>query len=220
MKVATVATAAIVALLVWAGAGPSLAGNARSVSAINDSVEAQSGQTYDNVTTVNGDVTVRSGATVDSAHTVNGEIVVEKEARVGNVNTVNGSLDIGEGATVAREASTVNGGVEIAKRARVGGTVSTVSGEIELNGAEVGGTVTSVNGDIDLTDGARVRGDLVVKKPHDDSNWNKDRGNPVKVHICGTCVVEGDLRFERPVELRVDNGAKIGRVIGDKVTRR
>ena len=44
--------------------------------------------------------------------------------------------------------------------------------------------------------------------------------DPVKVHICATCVVDGDLRFERPVELRVDNGAKIGKVIGDKVTRR
>ena len=28
------------------------------------------------------------------------------------------------------------------------------------------------------------------------------------------------VRFERPVELRVDNGAKIGKVIGDAVTRR
>lgn len=220
MKVATLATAAIVALVVWAGTGPSLAGGSRNVTAINDSVEAQSGQTYDNVNTVNGDVTVRSGATVDSAHTVNGEVVIEKDAKVGNVNTVNGSLEIGEGASVAREASTVNGGVEIAKRARVGGAVSTVSGEIELNGAEVGGTVTSVNGDIDLTDGARVRGDLVVKKPNNDWNRNKDRGDPVKVHVCSTCVVEGELRFERPVELRVDDGAKIGRVIGDQVTRR
>jgi hypothetical protein len=40
------------------------------------------------------------------------------------------------------------------------------------------------------------------------------------VHICSTCVVDGDLVFDRPVELRVDNGAKIGKVIGDKVTRR
>ncbi len=42
----------------------------------------------------------------------------------------------------------------------------------------------------------------------------------MKVHICGTCVVEGDLRFERPVELRVDDGARIGNVIGESVTRK
>jgi hypothetical protein len=220
MKFATLTVVAFIAFVAWAGMGSSLAGNSRNVTAVNDSVEAQSGQTYDNVNTVNGDVTVRSGATVDSAHTVNGEIVIEKDAKVGNVNTVNGSLDIGEGASVEREASTVNGGVEIAKRARVGGAVSSVSGEIELNGAEVGGTVTSVNGDIDLTDGARVRGDLVVKKPNKDWNWNNGHNKPVKVHVCGTCVVEGELRFERPVELRVDDGAKIGRVVGDQVTRR
>ena len=77
----------------------------------------------------------------------------------------------------------------------------------------------AVNGNIDLTDGARVRGDILVKKPNS-GNWNNGHEDPVKVHICANCVVEGDLRFERPVELRVDNGAKVGKVIGDKVTRR
>ena len=219
MKFATVA-AALIALAALAGAGSSLADGSSSVTSVNDSVEAEAGQTYDHVNTVNGNVLVRSGATVESARTVNGEIELERDAKVGNVNTVNGSLEIAAGAAVERNASTVNGGVRIATRSRVGGEVSTVSGEIELNGAEVGGTVTTVNGDIDLTDGARVRGGIRVKKPNDDWSWNKERGQPVKVHICATCVVEGDLRFDRPVELRVDNGAKIGKVIGDKVTRR
>ena len=40
------------------------------------------------------------------------------------------------------------------------------------------------------------------------------------MHICSTCIVDGELRFDRPVELRVDDGAKIGKVIGDNVTRR
>jgi DUF4097 and DUF4098 domain-containing protein YvlB len=220
MKSTAFATVAFIALVAWTGNRASFASDSGNITAINDSVEASAGQTYRNVNTVNGDVLVRSGATVDSAHTVNGEVVIERDARIGNVNTVNGSLEIGEGATVAREASTVNGGVQIAKRSRVGGAVSTVSGEIELNGAEVGGAVTTVNGDIDLTDGARVRGGILVKKPNNDWGSNQDRRDPVKVHICATCVVEGDLRFERPVELRVDNGAKIGKIIGDQVTRR
>lgn len=220
MKYATFATVACIALVAWAGNRTSLASDSRSVTAINDSVEASAGQTYDRVNTVNGDVLVRSGATVESAHTVNGEVELERDAKVGNVNTVNGSLEIGDGATVARDASTVNGSVKMAQRTRVGGGVSTVSGEIELNGTEVGGTVSTVNGDIDLTDGARVRGDILVKKPNGDGGWNKGHQDPVKVHICATCVVEGDLRFERPVELRVDSGAKIGKIIGDKVTRR
>jgi cytoskeletal protein CcmA (bactofilin family) len=219
MRYATFA-AVLVALLAWAGARSSLASDSPNVTAVNDSVEAAAGQTYDSVKTVNGNVLVRSGATVGSAHTVNGEIELERDAKAGDVNTVNGSLTIADGAAVARDASTVNGEVRIASRSRVGGNVSTVSGEIELSGAEVGGKVTSVNGDIDLTNGARVRGDIVVRKPNGGWSWGNGNDDLVKVHVCATCVVEGDLRFERPVELRLDNGAKVGKVIGDKVTRR
>jgi hypothetical protein len=119
---------------------------------------------------------------------------------------------------IEREAHTVNGDVEMARRSRVGGDVATVSGDIELSGAEVGGQLRTVNGDIDLADGSRVRGGIYVKK-NKGWSWGKN-DDPVKVHICSTCVVEGDLRFERPVELRVDSGAKIGKVIGENVTRK
>jgi hypothetical protein len=64
-----------------------------------------------------------------------------------------------------------------------------------------------------------VRGGIHVKKKND-SGWSWGKNEPLKVHICSTCVVEGELRFDQPVELRVDNGAKIGKVIGDSVTRR
>ncbi len=94
-----------------------------------------------------------------------------------------------------------------------------MSGEIELAGAEVAGKLITRNGDIDLTDGARVRGGIHVQKPND-SGWDWGKSDPIKVHVCGTCVVDGELRFDQPVELRVDSGGKIGTVIGDKVTRR
>ena len=159
---------------------------------------------------MNGNVRVGRGATADEAKTVNGEIVVEDDAKLGEVETVNGSLDIGDGATITRTASTVNGSVEIGRRARVGGDVSTVSGEIELKGAEVGGNLTTRNGDIELTDGARVRGGIHVKKKNDNGwSWGKDE--PIEVHICSTCVVEGELRFDRPVELRVERARRSAR---------
>ena len=97
--------------------------------------------------------------------------------------------------------------------------MSTVSGDIELEGAEVGGKLTTSNGDIELTDGAHVRGGIHVRK-NKGSNWGWGRRTSPEVHICSTCVVDGELRFERPVELRVDQGAKIGKVIGDEVERR
>jgi DUF4097 and DUF4098 domain-containing protein YvlB len=216
MKVAA-AVFVVLVVAVCTSSPESVAGDGRSVSKVNGSVRAEAGEVYDSVSTVNGKVTVGAGSTVDEAETVNGQIVVENDAKVGTLETVNGSLEIGEGVTVAREASTVNGGVRLANRARVGGDISTVSGEIELRGAEVGGSLRTTNGDIDLKDGARVRGGIHVKEKNGGWNWGKDK--PIKVYICSTCVVEGELRFERPVELRVEQGAKIGKVTGDEVKR-
>jgi len=217
MKFPALATVAAIGLLAWAAYPVAFAGDARNVNAVNGSVEASANQTYDTLSTVNGEVHVSRGATVGTAKTVNGEVEIESDAKVGTVSTVNGSLEVGEGATITHEASTVNGELTLAQRSHVGGDVSTVSGEIGLKGAEVGGTVSTVNGDIELTEGARVRGNLVVKRPN--SGWNQHEGDPVKVHICATCVVDGELRFERPVELRVEKGAKIGKVVGDQVKR-
>jgi DUF4097 and DUF4098 domain-containing protein YvlB len=217
MKLIACVVAVVVVWFAWAGTPVSYAGDGRDVTSVNSSVTANDGQAYGKLSTVNGDVHVGRSATADEAHTVNGSITLENDARVGEVHTVNGSLNINEGVAIEREAHTVNGDVEMERRSRVGGDVATVSGDIDLAGAEVGGELRTVNGDIDLTDGSRVRGGIYVKK-NKSWNWGKD-DDPVKVHICATCVVEGDLRFERPVELRVDNGARIGKVIGDDVKR-
>jgi hypothetical protein len=76
-------------------------------------------------------------------------------------------------------------------------------------------------GEIELTDGTRVRGGIHIKKPSDSNwSWGKEDEDPPKVHICSTCVVDGELRFDRAVILHVEDGARIGKVIGDKVTRR
>jgi hypothetical protein len=219
MKFAAFVVLAFLALMVWAESPDSFAGDGHNLTSVNGSVRAEPGQTYGKLSAVNGNVRVGRGTIADEAKTVNGEIVVEDDAKLGDAETVNGSLDIGEGVTVTRTASTVNGGIEIGKRTHVGGDVSTVSGEIEINGAEVAGQVFTSNGDIDLKDGARVLGGIHVKK-NKSNNWGWGKDDPIEVHICGTCVVEGELRFDRPVELRVDQGAKIGSVVGDSVTRR
>ena len=217
MKYAAFVVAAFVAFVAWAGSPVTFAADGNNLSSVNGSVKAEPGQSYGKLSAVNGNLRVGRGATADEAGTVNGEIVVEDDVRLGEVETVNGSLSIRDGVIVARTASTVNGGIEIGKRSRIGGDVSTVSGEIELNGAEVGGSLTTSNGDIELADGARVQGGIHIKKNKNWVSWGNDEPN--EVHICGTCVVEGDLRFERPVELRVDPGAKIGKVIGESVKR-
>jgi DUF4097 and DUF4098 domain-containing protein YvlB len=216
MKIAALVVFAFVAFVVWAGGPASFAADGHNLSTVNGAVRAEPGVTYGNLSAVNGDVRVGRGASADHAKTVNGEIVVEEDAKLGEVETVNGSLDIRDGVTVARTASTVNGSVELGRRTHVGGDVSTVSGEIELNGAEVTGKLVTTNGDIELRDGARVLGGIHVRK---NNGWSWSKDDPIKVHVCSTCVVEGDLRFDRPVELRVDQGGKVGQVIGESVKR-
>ena len=218
MKFAALLVIAFVVFIAWSGSPASFASDGNNLTSVNGSVRAEPGLTYGKLSAVNGNVRVGRGAIADEASTVNGEIVVEDDVKLGEADTVNGSLEIGEGVTVSRTASTVNGSLEVGKRSRIGGDVSTVSGEIEIKGAEVAGNVETRNGDIELSDGARVAGGIHVKKIQGDWGWGKKQPN--KIYICGTCVVEGDLQFDRPVELRVDEGARIGKVIGDSVTRR
>jgi cytoskeletal protein CcmA (bactofilin family) len=218
MKSLFVCSVVALCLVAWAASPEISAAHGRSLSNVNGSIRAEAGQTYDSLSTVNGDVRVGSGAIADEAKAVNGDVELESDARLGSVSSVNGSLRIGAGAAVTREVSTVNGNVSLAPRARVDGDVSTVSGEIELRGAEVAGTLRSVNGDIDLVEGAQVRGGIHIRKNRS-SGWGWNRDDPPRISICSTCVVEGELRFDRPVELHVEQGGKIGRVVGDSVKR-
>jgi predicted acyltransferase (DUF342 family) len=213
------ASLAALALIAWASSPVSANSDGRNITSVNGSVEATDGQTYDTLSTVNGALHVGDKVTANEAKTVNGHLEIGNDSNVGEASTVNGSLDVGDGTTITREASTVNGSLSLGKRTRVGGNASTVSGGISLDGAEVGGSLTTRNGNIELRDGAHVRGGIHVKKEND-SGWNWGRKEPLKVKICGTCVVDGELRFERPVVLTVEPGAKIGNVVGDEVTRR
>lgn len=216
MKILSLIAASAIAWICFACSPESVAGDGRDVTSVNKSVSAESGQSYGLLSTVNGHVRVERGASASEAKTVNGSIEVEDEARLGSLSTVNGSLDVAEGVSIEREARTVNGGVKMRRRSRVGGDIGTVNGYIRLEGTEVGGQIVTSNGDIDLQDGTRVSGGILIKK---NQNWGWTKSKPNVVTICSTCVVEGELRFDRPVKLRVEKGARIGPVIGDEVTR-
>jgi DUF4097 and DUF4098 domain-containing protein YvlB len=216
MKILNALAASTIAWSCWACSPVSVAGAGGDVTSVNKSVTAESGQSYGRLSTVNGHVRVERGASASEAKTVNGSIQVEADARLGTLSTVNGSLDVAEGVAIEREARTVNGGVKMRRRSRVGGDVGTVNGYIDLEGTEVGGRVITNNGDIDLHDGTRVSGGIHVRKTQ---NWGWKKPKPNVVTICATCVVEGELRFDQPVKLRVEKGARIGPVIGDEITR-
>lgn len=207
--------------LLFAVAATPVFADGRDITSVNGSVDTSPGAIYDTLSTVNGDVHVKGGASANVAKTVNGDVTLDADAKVGSARTVNGSLDVRDGAAIEHEASTVNGSVDLGHKVRVGGDVSTVSGDIDVNGAEVVGRLETRNGDIKLREGARVQGGIHVKKKNDSGwTWGDDHDDPVKVNICATCEVLGELRFDRPVVLHVEPGAKIGQVIGDQVVRR
>jgi hypothetical protein len=222
MKISRFMTTVAIGSFAIAMAGQvSSASAGRDITSVNGSVDTSPGESYDTLSTVNGDVHLKGGASAEVAKTVNGNVTLDAESKVGSARTVNGSLNVRDGAAVDREATTVNGNIDLGHKSRVGGDVTTVSGNIDLNGAEVAGGLETRNGDIKLRDGARVQGGIHVRKKNDSGwSWGNDHDDPVKVNICATCEVVGELRFDRDVVLHVEPGAKIGQVIGDRVTRR
>ena len=210
-------TLACLALALVQGCSVSVAGDGHNLTGVNGNVSAAAGTSYDNVSSVNGDVRLGRGASASVAKTVNGDIRIEDEARVGEATTVNGSVRADRGAQISHDARAVNGSIEILERARVGGDVTTANGSIEVDGGEVNGLITTRNGNIELRSGARVLGGIHVLEDTNSRHWG--RSDPPRVDIGENCVVEGTLRFDREVVLKVHPTAKIGQVVGDKVRK-
>lgn len=185
----------------------------KDVSHVNGSITAEAGKVYGDLDTVNGGISVQRGAVADDVETVNGGITLDDDAQVGAVETVNGGIGAGERVKVARGAETVNGGIHFGAGSSVGGNVSTVNGGISLKQTVIGGNIETVGGDITLEDKSAVRGDILVEKPQGwGMSWGKQR--IPRVIVGPGSVVDGELRFEREVELFVHPSARIGKVTG------
>lgn len=201
----------LLALALLAACGTAFA--QKNISKVNGGIEAEAGQTYGELDTVNGGIRIRSGAVVHSAETVNGGVRIEDQAQVGSVETVNGGVRIGESVQVARAVNTVNGGIEIGRGSHVTGKVETVNGAITLTEAEVGGGLETVNGDVTVGAGSMVRGGLTVHKPR--GSWfTFNVSRDPRIVIGPNATVEGELRFEREVELFVHETARVGAITG------
>lgn len=187
-----------------------------SLDKVNGSVDVQSGMRVGNASTVNGSIDIGHDATVDSAETVNGAIDMGPHAHANSLETVNGGIQIEAAADVARGASTVNGSLQLAAGSHVGGKLENVNGEISLDNATVDGGIETTGGDVTIGDGSIVRGGLHVDKPH--SGWfGVGTSRNPRIVIGPNAVVEGDLVFERTVDLLVAPTAKIGKVSGATV---
>jgi len=215
----TLAAVLIAATLVTGcdiGGGGDLVATASGASTVNGSVQVPAGLHSGAVSTVNGSIHVADNATVAGASTVNGGISLGAHASADSLSTVNGGVTVDSSARVAKGVTTVNGGLTLKNGADVGGTAGNVNGSIVLTGAHVGGGLHTVSGDIDVTDGSHVEGGILVEKSGSWFNFNPRRP---RIVIGPNSVVQGDLRFERDVDLYVSDKATTGPIIGATAVR-
>jgi hypothetical protein len=167
-----------------------------------------------NLKTVNGSIRVDSGASIEKASTVNGGLRLADGVRAESLSTVNGSINVGEQGVIDGEVNAVNGRISIGNGTSVSDDVGNVNGQIGLSGAEVSGDLTTVNGDIELSDGAVVKGDLVVEEPSNWS-WGKQKSRKPRIVIGPGSRVDGEIRLGRKVELYISDSAEVGGVSGE-----
>ena len=203
-------------LLAACEVGGDVIATASGASTVNGSVQVPEGLQSGAVSTVNGSIHIGDHATVAAASTVNGGIDLGAHSSADALTTVNGGITLDNAAHVARAVDTVNGGLTLKSGADVGGGARNVNGSIVLTGAHVAGGLRTVGGDIDIADGSHVEGGILVEKSTGWFNWNPRKP---RVVIGPNSVVQGDLRFERDVELYVSDKATTGPIIGAKAIR-
>jgi cytoskeletal protein CcmA (bactofilin family) len=201
------ALAAILALSACDGSG-----DGNESAKINGSVHVPTGKPPGIAATVNGAIHVDDNAAVTSATTVNGSVHLGDHATAGSLSSVNGAIAIGKGAHVSGSVSSVNGELTLADGADLSGSLSNVNGEISLTAAHVGGGIKTVNANMKITGASRVEGGILMQKPT--TGLVQLSQDVPRIVIGPGATVQGELRFERPVQLYVSDKATIGTVTG------
>jgi hypothetical protein len=187
----------------------------RDRSRVMGGLHADEGEVVGDLDTVNGGISIEDRATAGSLETVNGGIDIDDDAKVHSATTVNGGIDVGERVQVEGNLETVNGGIRTDFFTKVGGDVSTVNGGITVRQTDVGGRISMVNGNITIGNKSHVHGGILVEKNKGiDFGWGSRKPKLPRIVIGPNAIVDGELRFERKVDLYVHTTAKIGKVIG------
>jgi hypothetical protein len=179
---------------------------------VNGSIHVPAGKQPGAVATVNGSIHVDDNAAVTSATTVNGGVHLGAHAGASSLNSVNGSITLGAGAHVSGSTSSVNGELTLEDGAEISGSLSNVNGKITLTTAHVGGGIKTVNGSMNIIGASHVEGGILVEKSSGEL-MQIVRDVP-RIVIGPGATVQGDLRFERKVQLFVSDKATIGTVTG------
>jgi hypothetical protein len=143
---------------------------------------------------------------------VNGGVRLGDHAAAASLSSVNGSITLGSGAHVSGGAFSVNGALTLGDGADITGALSNVNGKITLAAAHVGGGIKTINGGMDIGGASRVEGGILVAKPSGD--MMQIFHDVPRIVIGPGATVQGDLHFERTVQLFVSDKATIGTVTG------
>ena len=184
--------------------------NSDATTRVNGSISVPAGRAPDAVATVNGSIRLADNAEVSSATTVNGQVQLGSHAKASSLNTVNGGISLGDSAHVSGDVTSVNGGFSLASGAEVLGSLTNVNGKIDLTAAHVGAGIKTVNGSMNIVGASHVEGGILVRKASG-SMFSQDKP---RIVIGPGSSVQGELRFERPVDLLVSDRASIGSVSG------
>lgn len=190
------------------------ANEVQDISKVNSAIRIDANEHVGDVSSVNGSIRIKEGAKASDVDTVNGGIDIEDGAQIRTAGTVNGGISVGESVTVKGSLETVNGGINVGEGSEVTDTVSTVNGTIRLRNVHVGEDVKTANGDIEIKDGSVIDGDVIIKA---NSSWlsrvlsmNSKTSDLV---IDETSQVKGDIHLYKEVNLRIEDGAKVGEII-------
>jgi len=215
MRQLLVAAWLVAAAATVAGCGEGVNGDVTATEAgahtVNGSIHVPAGLHSGPLHTVNGSIHIDDNATVATATTVNGSIGLGAHATADSLKTVNGGVTLADGARVTEAVTTVNGAIKLSSGADVGGHVRNVNGSIVLTDAHVRGGLRTVAGNIDVVSGSRVEGGILVEKS---SGWFNMNPRKPRIVIGPGAVVQGELRFERDVQLYVSDTATVGPITG------
>jgi DUF4097 and DUF4098 domain-containing protein YvlB len=191
-------------------------GDARN--AINGSIHVSAGTPAGSVATVNGSIMVDDNAALGAANAVNGDVHVGAHAAAASLHTVNGNITLEPGARVSGAVASVNGGLTLHDGSEILGSLTNVNGKIELEDAHVAGGITTVNGSIGVSGASRVERGILVEKPGG-FFFHWDSKAAPRIVIGPGAVVQGEMRFERKVELYVSDRATVGPISGATAVR-
>lgn len=173
---------------------------------VNGGIRIGGNSVVGDLETVNGSIKLGSQSQADDIEVVNGSITLGDDVTVSSIESVNGGITAGDRLQVEEGIDSVNGHIRLGEGAVLGEGIETVNGKISFSGARIGGDIETVNSNLDTGANSVILGDIVYGEA--------SRGNHTPVVVIGPGTrVEGELRFERLVDLRVHETATIGRVI-------